>query len=98
MTRIAYWKLCEKFGLHRNEKWYELDAQLGTENKQVKLLWDVNIQGDHIIEARRTDIVVVDKVDKNCLIVNVAIPVDVRAHEKQQENVEKYQDLRREIK
>ena len=53
----------------------------------MKLVRDINIQGDHIIEARKTDIVVVDKVDKNCLIVDVAKPLDVRVHEKEQEKV-----------
>lgn len=53
----------------------------------MKLVWDINIQSDNIIEARKTDVVFVDKVDKNCLIVDVTKPLDVRVHEKEQKKV-----------
>ena len=46
------------------------------ENDVVKILWDYNIQTDRIIEHRRPDITVVDKVRRKCLIVDVAIPGD----------------------
>ena len=55
------------------------------ENDGVKLLWDVNIQYDHIIEARRPDIVVINKQEKSCLIIDIAILGDVRIHEKEVE-------------
>ena len=32
-----------------------------------------------------------------CLIVDIAVPGDIRVEEKEQEKVEKYQDLKREI-
>ena len=35
--------------------------------------------------------------DKNCFIVDIAIPGDSRLSEKEGEKVEKYQDLKREI-
>ena len=31
------------------------------ENERCKIAWDMNIQGDHVIEARRPGIVVVEK-------------------------------------
>ena len=51
------------------------------------------------IEARRLDIVVVNKQqEKSCLIIDIAIPWDVRVHEKEAEKIEKYQKVKREIK
>ena len=45
----------------------------------MKLLWDMNIQCDNIIEARRLDIVLVDKREKTkCSIIDIAVPADVR--------------------
>ena len=67
------------------------------ENEGVKLLWDMNIQCDNVIEARRPDIVIIDKKEKSCIIVDIAVPADGRVHEKEREKVEEYQDLRREI-
>ena len=46
------------------------------ENDVMKILWDYNIQTDRIIEHRRPDITVVDKVRRKCLNVDVAIPGD----------------------
>ena len=43
------------------------------ENDRIKILWGVSIQCDHIIEARRLEIVIIDKEDKNFFVV-VPIP------------------------
>ena len=73
MARIVHWNLCYKFGLHRNEKWYNHDAEPVIENKQAKLLWHVNKQCDHITDTGRPDIVIVNKVEKNCLTGDIAV-------------------------
>ena len=98
VAKMVHWKLCEKYGFKSNEKWYEHEPESVVENDRVKLLWDVNIQCDHIIEARRPDIVVINKQERSCLIIDIAIPGDVRVHEKEIEKIEKYQELKREIK
>ena len=68
-----------------------------SENNEVKLLWDMNIQRDHVIEARTPDIVVVNKQERKCAIVDTAVPGDKRIGEKENEKAEKYQELKREI-
>ena len=52
----------------------------------------------HEIECRKPDIVVVDKVEKKCAIIDVGTPGDNRIGEKETEKIEKYQALKREIK
>jgi Uma2 family endonuclease len=49
-----------------------------TENDKVKLLWDFDIQTDRVIQARRPDIVVVEKENKKTWIIDVAVPADRR--------------------
>ena len=46
VARIVHWKLCWKYNLKRNEKWYEHAPEGIVENKEVKILWDVMIQWD----------------------------------------------------
>ena len=60
----------------------------------------MNIQCDNIVEARRPEIIVVSKKENKCMIIimDIAIPGDSRVHEKELENIEKYQDLRQEIR
>ena len=57
----------------------------------------MTIQCDNIIDARRLDIVLEDKKEKSCTIVDTAVLGDGRVHQKELEKIEKYQELRREI-
>ena len=57
-----------------------------------------SIQNDHVIEAQRPDLVVVDKKRRTCKIIDFAVPGDSRIEEKEKEKIEKYQDLKRELK
>ena len=68
------------------------------ENENYKLLWDFSIRTDHNIEARRPDLVLVDKSEKRCQIIDVAIPEDSGVKEKEDEKTEKYQNLARELR
>ena len=47
----------------------------------MKFLWDMNIQYD-IIEVKRPDIVLVEKKEKRCLIIDIAVPVNVPCSER----------------
>ena len=97
VAKVVHWKLCEKYHLEKKDKWYEHAPDSVSENDEVKLLWDVNSQCDHVNEARRPDIVVVNKQERKCTIIDIAVPADKRIGEKENEKVEKYQDLKREI-
>ena len=48
-----------------------------------------------IIEARIPDLVLVDKKERNCKIIDFAVPGDSRIEEKEKDKIEKYQDLGR---
>ena len=61
------------------------------ENEDIKVLWDINIQCDSLIEARRF----VDQKEQKGITIDIAVPADVRVEEK--EKVEKFQDLKKEI-
>ena len=98
VAKLVHWKLCEKHNLERKEKWYEHCPEGVVEDDDVKLIWDINIQCDNIIGARRPDLILVDKKAKSCVIIDVAIPGDCRIREKEIEKIEKYQNLKKELK
>ena len=50
------------------------------------------------MQARRPDVVFIEKKKKLCKIIDVAIPGDPRIESKDREKVEEYQDLAREIR
>ena len=58
----------------------------------------MTIQCDHIIEATRPDIVVVEKESNKSIIMDVASPWDHRVYEKESAKIEKCQDLKIEIR
>ena len=70
------------------------------ENDSHKLLWDFNIQTDHLIQARRPDLIIINKEIKKriCKIVDFAVPADHRINLKESEKKDKYLDLARELK
>ena len=70
------------------------------ENDSHKLLWDFNIQTDHLIPARRPDIIIIknNKKKRICKFVDFAVPVDHRINLKESEKRDKYLDLARGLK
>ena len=97
VAKKVHWDLCKKNGLEHTEKWYGHVPEGVVENEEVKVLWDINVQFDNVIEARRPDIILIDKKERKGIIIDIAVPVDVRVGEKEREKVEKFQDLKREI-
>ena len=43
-----------------------------------KLLWDFKIQTDHLIPARRPNLIIINKKKTTCKIVDFAVPADHR--------------------
>ena len=64
----------------------------------AKILWDFMIQCDKMIEHKKPDIVLVDKVQQKCLVIDVACPGNNRIAEKEGEKLQRYDLLKREIK
>ena len=100
IAAIIHWNYCKKFGFACTEKYHEhfVETKMKVlENDEVKLLWDFSIQTEKRIEHNKPDIVVLDKKQKLCLIIDVACPFDTRIKKKEQEKIEYYNDLKYEI-
>ena len=97
VARSLHWNLCKQNAIECCSKWYEQQPDSVIETEQVRILWDFTIQTDNTIQARRPDVVIVNKIEKTCHIVDVAIPGDERVLVKETEKIEKYDELRREL-
>ena len=95
--KIVHWKLARKCNFETGDKWYEHEPESVLESEDYKILWDFSIQTDHVIEARRPDLVVVDKERRIFKIIDYAVPGDSRIEEMEKEKTDKYQDQRREL-
>ena len=91
-------ELCQKFGLIREVRRYNHKPGSVVENKRVKILWDFNIQTDHVIQHRRPDIFVLYKTERNCHLIDIAVPGNKRIELKEQKKIDSYSELGREMK
>ena len=81
--------MCGKHNLKRTQKWYEHAPGGVVKNEEVNILWE--------IKPRKADIGVMNKNERSCAIIDIAIPGDIRVGEKEKEKIERYQELKREI-
>ena len=64
------------------------------ESENFKILWDFTVLCDRKIEARRPDIVFIDKKEREVVVmIDVAIHGDDRVKDNELEKVKKYQQL-----
>ena len=82
---MCIWQLCGKTELERAEQWYKHTLEQVLENTGFKVRWDFNIQCDRMVEARRPDIVFVDKQAKEAKIIDITILGDARVKDKELE-------------
>ena len=98
VAKALHWKICKEYDLPSTEKWYNHIPDKVLENEKIKILWDYDVRTDHVIQARRPDLILVQKETKKVSLIDVAIPWDSRVEDKSKEKIEKYQDLKMELR
>ena len=92
-----HWKICKYFQLPTAEKWYEHQPQTVTENNNITVLWDMPINTDREIKANRPDIIIKNREDKTCFMIDMTVPSERNVSIKELEKLSKYKDLEIEI-
>ena len=92
-----HWTICKEFSIEVKERWYEHEPKTLTENDSVTILWDMPIHTDRTIAANRPDIVLKNKKDKTCLLIDMTIPLNTYTSVKTMEKLTKYKDLEIEV-
>ena len=66
--KVIYWEMCKELKFDHMNKWYIHNPESVIENDTHKLLWDFDIQTDHLISARRPDFIIINKKEnfQNC--------------------------------
>ena len=92
-----HWKICKEFGIEVKERWYEHEPKTVTWNDSVTILWDMPIHTDRTIAANRPDIVLKNKKDKICLLLDMTVSLDTNTSVKATQKFTKYKDLEMEV-
>ena len=95
---MIHWELFKILKFDHMTKWYIHNPESVLRDETLKILWDFEIQIDHLISARRPDLVIGIKKKITCRIVEFAVPADHRIKLKEKEKRDKYLDLARELK
>ena len=93
--KVIHWEMCKKFKFDHTNKWYMHNPAPVLENDMHKLLWDFDIQTDHLISARRPDLIIINNKKRKPAKLSTA---DHRIKLKECEKRDKYLDLARELK
>ena len=96
--KVNHREMCKKLKIDHTNKWYMHNPTSVLEDDIHKLLWDFDIQTDHLILARRPDLIIINKKKRTFKIVDFAVPADHSVRLKESEKNDKYLDLVRELK
>ena len=100
MGKVIHKVLYKKLKFVHTNKWYMHNPAAVLENDTHKLLWDFDIHTDHLISARRPNLIMTKKKKREriCKIVDFAVPANHRIKLKECEKMDKYLELLRELK
>ena len=87
--KVIHWELCKKFKFDHRNKWYMHNLDSAMDNDTHKLLWDFEIKSNHLISARRPDLIIINKKEIIWRIVDSAVPTDHRVKLKECEKRDK---------
>ena len=92
-----HWKMLNHFSIETKNNWYEHHPEPITEGKNVTILWDFPVHTDRMILVNRPDIVVNDRRNSTCLLIDMSVTADKNVSAKVFEKFSKYKDLEIEI-
>ena len=92
-----HWNTCKELNINVEETWYEHEPQKVTERDNITILWDMPIETDREIKANRPDIVIKEKQEKSCLLIDISISTEKNTSVKATEKLSKYKDPEIEI-
>ena len=99
--KVIYWGLCKKFQFDHANKSYMHNPEPVLENDTRNLLWDFEIEMDHLISARRPDLVIANnnnnKKKRTCGVVDFTVSADHRVKLKESEKKDMYLELAKEL-
>ena len=75
--KVIHWEMCKKFEFDHMNKQYMFNPASVIENDTHKPLWSFDIHMDHLISARRPDLIIIKK-KRTRKIVAIAVPADQR--------------------
>jgi len=91
-THLHY-SVCKALGIETTDKWYTHMHKPVCEEGEVTMLWNKAVHTHREVTANRPDIIITNKKEKTCTLIDVAIPADRNVVQKEAEKKLKYKSL-----
>ena len=87
-------------GIQCAERWYEEkpDKVRVSKDQNYEVWWDRAVQTANTMESNRPDVVLIDRVQKEWIIIDFSVPWEKNVRIKENEKVRKYSPLAREVR
>ena len=79
------YSICKAFGIETADKWYTHMPKSVYEEGDVTVLWNQAVHTDREVTANRPDIIIKNKKEKTCTLIDVAIPAHRNVVQKEAE-------------
>jgi len=83
-THLHY-SICKALGTETTDKWYTHMPKPVCEEGNVTMLWNQAVHTDRKVTTNRPDIIIRNKKEKTCPLIDVAIPADRNVVQKEAE-------------
>ena len=91
-THLQY-SICKALSIETTGKWYTHMPKPVYEERDVTALWNQAVHTDKEVRANRPDIIIKNKKEKTCTLIDVAVPADRNIVQKEAEKKLKYTSL-----
>jgi len=89
-----HYSICKALGTETADKWYtHMPKPVHYEEGDVTVLWNQAVHTDRKVTANRPDIIIKNKKEKTCTLIDVAIPADRNVVQKEAERKLKHNSL-----
>ena len=93
-----HWEICRKYGIECTVKWYDHQPLTVTENREVRITWDMTVYTDKKLNQNRLDIILIQKDTQQWTLIDIAVPVHQNIINTEEDKVDRYQELAFKIK
>ena len=95
----VHWELCRRYGIECAKRWYEhVPASVCVNEMCVEIWWDRTVLTGRAVKHNRPDVIVIDRGKKTWTLVDFSVPLDKNIVSKENEKIEKYGILAREVR
>jgi len=95
--KYIHWCILNDLGIKTPDNWLKHEPADSIIHDQVEIMWDKAIRTDKQVYCNRPDITIHDRKNRECIFIDMSVPVCYNVIDKEAEKITKYRDLEIEV-